>query len=146
MGAWYVIANIPYFGERGKLASRDVYTLTPEGRIDTTYVYRKSFDAPEKTLKSVADVVPKTGDARWVVTFFKLFHSDYLVLDVAPDYSWALVGQPDRSLGWILARDARMPDSQYADLIGRMRGLGYDTQRLQRVPQFAEQVGKPGFQ
>jgi len=27
MGEWHVIANIPYFAENGKVASRDVYRL-----------------------------------------------------------------------------------------------------------------------
>ncbi len=58
MGSWYVIANIPYFGERGKLASRDEYRMAADGTIDTTYVYRKAFDQSEKTLASSARVVP----------------------------------------------------------------------------------------
>jgi len=135
MGAWYVIANVPYFAERGNVASRDVYALDKEGRVETTYVYRKSFDRPEKTVKSVATVVPGTDDSRWVVKFFGLFRTDYWILDIAPDYSWALIGQPDHKLGWVLARNPAMDEATYRSLLERFRGFGYDTAAFERVPQ-----------
>ena len=145
-GAWSVIANIPYFAEKGKVATRDVYKLNDDGNMDTTYVYRKSFDGPEKTMGSVGVVQPNTNNAFWRVRFFGLFHADYLVLEVDPDYSWALIGQRDRKLGWILARDPAMDDATYAKLLDKFRGFGYDPTKFARVPQFKEQAGKPGFQ
>ena len=36
MGAWYVMANIPSFADRGQVASRDVYQLDPTGNVDPT--------------------------------------------------------------------------------------------------------------
>jgi apolipoprotein D and lipocalin family protein len=145
-GAWYVIANIPYFAENGKVATRDVYTLNDDGNVDTTFVYRKTFDGPEKTFGSVGIVQPGSNNAFWRVRFLGLFHADYLVLDIAPDYSWVLVGQRNRKLGWILARDPSMDDAAYAKLIEKFRGFGYDTTKFMRVAQFKEQAGKPGFQ
>ncbi|MGA9332709.1 MAG: lipocalin family protein [Rudaea sp.] len=146
MGAWYVIANIPYFAERGKVASRDVYHLDKDGNVATTYVYRKSFDTAERTADSLGIVQAGTHNAFWKVRFFRLFHADYLILDIAPDYSWVLVGQPDRKLGWVLARDAAMDDALYAKLLMKFHGFGYEPDKFQRVPQFREQVGKAGFQ
>ena len=145
-GAWCVIANIPYFAENGKVATRDVYTLNDDGNMDTTFVYRKSFDGPEKTFGSVGLVQPNTNNAFWRVRFLGLFHADYLVLEIDPEYSWVLVGQRDRKLGWILARDPAMDDATYAKLIDKFRGFGYDTTKFARVAQFKEQVGNPGFQ
>ena len=146
MGAWYVIANIPYFAERGKVASRDVYKLDADGNVDTTYVYRKSFDGPEKTTGSLGVVQPGSDNARWVVRFLWVIRADYLILDIAPDYSWVLVGQPSRKLGWVLARDPAMDAALYTTLLGKLRGFGYDTAKFMRVAQFKEQLGQPGFQ
>jgi apolipoprotein D and lipocalin family protein len=146
MGAWQVIANIPYFGEKGNVASRDVYTLDSAGRVQTTYFYRKAFGAAEKSLDSVGIVQPGSANARWIVRLFWLLRVDYLILEVAPDYSWALIGQPSRKLGWVLARDAAMSDDKYNQLLQKFAGYGYEATRFKRVPQFAEQVGKPGFQ
>lgn len=146
MGAWHVIANIPYFAERGKVATRDVYRLDEDGNVATTFVYRKSFDEPEKTMDSLGVVEPGSDNARWRVRFFWIVRADYWIIEVAPDYSWALVGQPGRKLGWILARDPAMDDALYQTLIGKLRGYGYDTSQFLRVPQFKEQVGAAGFQ
>ena len=146
MGAWHVIANVPYFAENGKIATRDVYTLNADGEVETTYVYRKAFGEPEKTASSLGIVQPNTDNRYWVIRFFWLFHADYLILETAPDYSWALIGQPSRKLGWVFARDAAMDDKTYAALLEKFRGYGYEPDRFKRVPQFAEQVGKPGFQ
>ena len=86
MGRWWVIGHIPYFAERGKVASADVYALRPDGRIENTYVYRKAFGKPEKSMRGVATVVPGTGNAQWRIAFLGgLVKADYLVMDVAPD-------------------------------------------------------------
>jgi apolipoprotein D and lipocalin family protein len=146
MGAWHVIANIPYFAEKGKVATRDVYTLDANGNVDTTYFYRKSFDSAEKTIGSLGLVQPNSENAFWRVRFLGLFRADYLILDVAPDYSWALVGQRGRKLGWVLARDPMMDDATYATLIGKFHSFGYDPAKFLRVAQFPDQVGVAGFQ
>jgi apolipoprotein D and lipocalin family protein len=146
MGAWYVIANVPYFAERGKVASRDVYKLDADGNVNATYAYRKSFDGPEKSTSSFGIVQAGSDNARWVVRFLWFIHADYLILDIAPDYSWVLVGQPNRKLGWVLARNPAMDDVLYTTLLGKFRASGYEPTKFMRVPQFSEQLGKPGFQ
>lgn len=136
MGRWWVVGHVPYFAERGKVATADVYALRPDGRIDNTYVYRKAFDRPEKSMHGVATVVPGTGNAQWRIAFFGgLVKADYLVLEVAPDYSWALVGHPRRKLAWIFAREPRMDDARFNELRARFAAYGYDTGTIVRVPQ-----------
>lgn len=147
MGRWWVIANIPYFAENGKVATADVYALRDDGRIENVYVYRKAFDKPEKQTKAVARVVPGTNNAQWQIAFFGgLVKADLLILEVAPDYSWALIGHPKRKMGWVFSRTQAMDAAQYETLRGKFAGYGYDTAQFQRVPQFAEQMGQPGFQ
>jgi len=91
-------------------------------------------------------VQPDSGNAYWVVRFLWLIRADYLILDIAPDYSWVLIGQPSRKLGWVLARDAAMDDALYTSLLERFRAFGYAPARFKRVPQFEYQVGAAGFQ
>ena len=147
MGEWHVIGRIDYLGERGDVASEDVYTLNKNGHVDTVYRYRKSFDSSDKvkTLSSTGLVQTDSSNAYWRIRFFGIFKADYLILEVADDYSWALIGQPSRKLAWIFAREAIMPDSLYSKLIEKMRGYGYDTSKILRVAQTPEQLGKPGF-
>lgn len=147
MGRWWVIANIPYWGERGKVETADVYALMPDGRIDNVFVYRKAFDKPIKEMKAVGKVVPGTKNAQWQIAFFGgLLKADYLVLEVAPDYSWALIGHPKRKMGWVFSREQTMDDALYQQLLGKMKGYGYDTSKFLKVPQNKAQVGMAGFQ
>ena len=145
MGAWHVIAHVPYFGERGHVASRDEYTLRDDGRIGVRYVYQEGFGEPVKTMDSRATVKDGTGNRRWTTWFFSVIPTKFRILEVAPDYSWALIDYPGRDLAWVFARTADMGDAQYAGLVDRMRGHGVGTGKLVRVPQLVEQLGKPGF-
>lgn len=145
MGPWHVIAHVPYFGERGHVASRDEYTLRTDGRIGVRYVYQEGFGEPVKTMRSKATVKADSGNRRWTTWLFGLIPTKFRILETAPDYSWALIDYPGRDLAWIFARSADIDDSLYADLVDRMRGHGVDTGKLVRVPQRPDQVGRPGF-
>ncbi|MBW8312969.1 MAG: lipocalin family protein [Rhizobium sp.] len=147
MGRWWVIANVPYFAERGKVATADIYALREDGRIANTYAYRKAFDKPEKTMGGVATVVPGTGNAQWRIAFFGgLVKADLLVMEVAPDYSWALIGQPGRKLAWIFAREKTMDEALYHQLRAKFTAWGYGPETILRVPQLPAQTGQLGFQ
>lgn len=146
MGRWYVIANIPYFPERGKVATYDEYKLREDGRIDNIYGFKKSFDKKEKQWKALATVKPDTGNRKWTIKFFGMLNADYEILEIAPDYSWVIIGHPKREMGWVMARDANMDDALYDTLIKKFENHNYKTEGFKRVPQFKEQVGKPGFQ
>ena len=145
MGAWHVIAHVPYFGERGHVASRDEYQLRADGKIAVHYVYQQGFSEPVKTLDSKATIKAGTGDREWTTWFFGVIPTKYRILEVAPDYSWALIDYPGRDLAWMFSRTPDMPAAQYAELSAKMQSHGVDTGKLIRVPQLKEQVGKPGF-
>jgi apolipoprotein D and lipocalin family protein len=67
-------------------------------------------------------------------------------MEVAPDYSWALIGHPKRKLAWIFAREQTMDHALYQQLRAKFAAWGYDPATLQRVPQLPEQANQPGFQ
>lgn len=145
MGRWHVIANVPYFAEKGNVAAVDEYTLKSPGKIEVTYHYQKGFNEPRKTLDSRATVKEGTGDHDWRQWLFAVVPVKYRIVEVAPDYSWALVGYPGRDLAWVFGREAVMDDALYQQLLEKAKSHGIDTSKLMRVPQVPEQVGKPGF-
>jgi apolipoprotein D and lipocalin family protein len=147
MGRWWVIANIPYFAERGKVASSDNYTLRADGGIDVVYAYRKSFEeTTERTLKASARPLEGSGGAHWKQRFFGVLSVQLQVLEVDPEYRWALIGNPKRSLAWVFAREPQMDATTYLELAERLRPHGYDPADLLRIPQAPAQAGQPGFQ
>ncbi len=147
MGRWYVIANIPYFGERNYVGSQAEWKLRGDGKIDDAFIGRKGgFDRPETRREFVDTVVPGTDNARWSVRLFWPISVTQLTLYVDDDYQYTLLGYPGKSLGWIFARTPDISDAKYRELLEKMNEQGYDTSRFQRVPQKPEQVGLPGFQ
>lgn len=147
MGQWYVIANIPYFGERGNVAGRAIYRQRDDGRMDDIYIYKKGdFDAPDERLEGVAWVVNDNTRAEWKVRFYWPLSFGYYIVGLDEDYQWSMVGHPTRNYAWIMAREPTMDEALYARLLARFEALGYDASELQKVPQLPEQVGEPGFQ
>lgn len=146
MGRWYVIANIPYFAERGFVGSRAEWTLRQDGRIDDAFVGRRGgFAQPETRYRFLDTVVPGSGGGAWRVRLFWPIHVSQLTLYVDPDYRYTLIGYPGKSLGWIFSREPEMDEATYHALLERFAAMGYDTSRFRRVPQLPAQLGQPGF-
>jgi apolipoprotein D and lipocalin family protein len=140
-GRWYIIANIPYFAERGKVGSYFDVSF-PDGKVLDVYSARdKSFDAPLKSFTMNGYVVPGTGNARWRESPFWPVYLSYLILWVDPDYHHALVGYPGRGYGWILSRSPQMDGSTYQALLAHFSEQGYDSSLFRRVPQTRDQIG-----
>ena len=147
MGTWYIIANIPYFGERDYVAGRAEWKLRDDGKIADAYVGRKGgFDAPETRREFIDTVVADTGNAKWSVRLFWPIYVTQLTLYVDPEYRYTILGYPDKSLGWIFSRSPDMSDATYSELLGRLDAQGYDITRFKRFPHKPDQIGKPGFQ
>ena len=143
MGDWRVIANIPYFAEKGCVDSIETYTARPDGRIDNIFTYRKrSFDAKQSQVGAIAWVHNKETNAEWRIRFFHLITAKYLVLDLDPEYRWTVVGHPSRKYGWIMAREKTLPDATYRAILDRLAAQGYDPAAFVKVPQLPEQLGK----
>jgi len=137
MGDWYVIANIPYFAEKNCYDSVESYALRPDGRIDNWFSCRRgSADAAfERKANAVARITNTVTHAEWSVKFFKVIAVKYLVLDLDPDYQWAVIGHPSRKYGWVVARGKSLPDSTYEGILERLAAQGYDVSRFTKVPQ-----------
>ena len=142
MGDWYVIAQIPTYLERQAYDSVESYRLDDDGKIRTTFRYRNgSADAPLKTMEPVGRVVPGTNNAVWEMQFVWPIQAEYVIVDLAPDYSRTIVGRSKRDYVWLMARTPQLPEAELQAAIARIKALGYDTGKLRMVPQAA--AGKP---
>lgn len=135
-GRWYIIANIPYFAERGMVASRFDINFTAPDRFEDVYTGREgSLAAPETSFTMRGYVRPGTGNAYWRETPLWPLYLSYLILYVDPDYRTALVGYPGRGYGWVLSRTPRMAEAEYQALLDRFAAAGYDRGAFARLPQ-----------
>lgn len=135
-GRWYVIGVIPTRFERNGYNSMETYTLDKDGHMCTWFHLRRGgFHAPVKTLKSVGYPDSSSGNAVWSVHLYGLLRLQYKVAWLANDYSRVIVARDKRDYVWIMARTPQIPDSDYAAMVDRVNGMGYDISKLQKVPQ-----------
>ena len=135
-GNWYVIANVPYFLENGKVASYDTYSPRPDGRMNNIFTFRRgSLTAPEESWHGVAWVVNHQSNAEWKVRFLWPFATTYLVLELDPDYRWAVVATPGHDLLWVLARERSLDAATYDGILQRIAAQGFDLKTIVKVPQ-----------
>ncbi|MCX6953857.1 MAG: lipocalin family protein [Verrucomicrobia bacterium] len=135
-GRWYVISHVPYFLEKGKVATYDAYARRPDGKLTNDFTFRKgSFDARENTWHGTAEVVDPTTNATWKVRFIWPLSATYKVFALDPDYRWAVVGNGDASLLWVLARERQLDPAVYERALAEVRAKGIATDPLARVPQ-----------
>jgi apolipoprotein D and lipocalin family protein len=134
LGTWYEIARVPHRFQRGCTATTATYTLRPDGQIAVLNRCRKgSPDGELAEARGRARVVDRQSNAKLEVTFFWPFWGDYWIIDLAPDYSHAVVGHPGRDYLWILAREPTLPAATYDAILERLVAQGYDVRRLKRT-------------
>ncbi|WP_334177683.1 lipocalin family protein [Pseudoxanthomonas sp.] len=135
MGDWYVIAHIPSFPEREAYAAVESYAKLPDGRIQTTFRFRKgALDGPEKTMHPVGTVRPDGGGAVWGMQFVWPIQAEYVIAWVDADYGQTIVGRSKRDYVWLMARTPQIPETEYAARVEQIRAMGYDVSKLRRVP------------
>lgn len=133
-GRWYEIARLP--NRFQKDCASDVmatYTLRGDGKIAVLNQCRKASGEIKKA-RGVATVADTTTNAKLKVSFFWPFSGDYWILDLGPNYEYAVVGEPRRKNLWILSREPGMSEELYRRLLGRAAAQGFDTSRMIRTP------------
>ena len=136
MGPWYVIANIPTYIERGAYNAIESYRLDADGSIATTFTYNAGRDdGPVKAWHPRGFVVPGTGDAVWGMRFVWPIRAEYVIFHVDEAYSRTIIARSARDYLWIMARTPQIPEEELQHLIALAGAAGYDTSRIQRVPQ-----------
>ena len=136
MGDWYVIANIPTFLEKGAHNAVETYEMNDDGTISTKFTFRDgSFDGEKKEYNPKGFVRDTGSNAIWGMRFIWPIKADYRVVYLDEDYSQTIIGRQKRDFVWIMAREPDISDSDYAMLLGVVESLGYDTSKVERVPQ-----------
>ncbi len=136
MGDWFVLAGRFTILERGAHNALERYTWNaPEDRIDITFTYNKgALDGPIKSIPQKGWVEDKTAGGHWRVSPLWPLKFDYLIIDLADDYSWTAIGVPDQKYLWIMARDWKHPEPIVTQVVRRLNAKGYKTTDLVVVP------------
>lgn len=131
LGEWYEIARFDHSFEKGITNAMAMYSMRPDGKIEVVNSGLKNGKYKSSTGK--AKTTGKPAVLR--VSFFGPFYSDYRILMLSPDYSYAMIGSGSSKYLWILSRRPVIPDSIKYDILREAQLRGYDTDKLIWVDQ-----------
>lgn len=141
-GRWYEIAKYP-----------NKFQKQCYGNTTATYTKKKSrkievlngclrVDGTTDAATAEAKIADKSNNAKLKVRFAPGFLSflpfvwaNYWIIDLGPNYEYAVVGEPKREYLWILSRTPVMSEALYQEIIGRVEQKGYVPSRLVKTPQ-----------
>ncbi len=133
-GIWFEIASFPQSFQKGCHCTTAEYTLT-----DKNYVLvenrcnRDSVTGKESYIKGKAFIEKKSGNAKLKVQFFWPFKGKYWIIDIADDYSYAVVSNPNKKYLWILSRENKMKEETYNQILLKLTYKGFDLSKLKKT-------------
>ncbi len=135
-GQWHEIAHLPMFFQR-KCVSDITATYTPlaSGEIGVRNACRTKKGTEQSSDGIARTVAGKPGQLqvrfapRWLAWVPGVW-ADYWIVDVDPEYQWAVVGGPDMKYMWILSRSATMDRALFERLTERAARRGYPVGEL----------------
>ena len=136
LGDWYVVGVIPTFAEKDAVNAIERYELNDKGNIDITFThYKKSPEGKYKEYHPKGFIFDKKTNAEWRIQFFWPFKFKYLVIDLAEDYRYTVIGVPNRKYVWIMARDTMLSEEDNKLIREKLLNQGYDISKIVEVPQ-----------
>ena len=130
LGEWYEIVRKPHSFEKGMSHVKTTYTLLPDGKIEVRNEGMKN--GKHKVARGKARTTDNPGQLK--VTFF-IFPAQYNILELAPDYSYSVVGSSSPKYLWILSRTPQLTSATKGKILKNLQQRGYDTNKLIWVEQ-----------
>ncbi|MGL4305734.1 MAG: lipocalin family protein [Mycobacteriaceae bacterium] len=136
LGTWNQVAAVPqWFSLNCASNTQANYSIDPDA--GNVVVVRNSCDdyfSNPVNIEGRARINDTDTNAQLQVTFVSLAQqwqyfggTNYVIADLASDYSWAIVGDPNRASGFVLARSASLSEEQWIDIRSRVEALGYNS-------------------
>lgn len=138
-GTWYEVGSVKQLFSLGLVNISAEYTPQADGSVQVVNRGEYFFPGgPESRIVGSAVPVDDTG-ARLNVSFFGAPSADgpgnYWVVDLDPDYRWAIVSDPTGFSGFILSRTPTVSDELYQELVDRAAAAGVAVENLTRTIQ-----------
>jgi apolipoprotein D and lipocalin family protein len=130
MGTWYDVASFPQRFQKNCKCTSAEYKLLDDETIE---VYNRCINKETGKVQDItgkAFIADKTTNAKLKVQFFWPFKGAYWIIELADDYSHAVVSEPGKNYLWILSRTPNMPKEQLDAIIDRLKEKGFDTSRI----------------
>lgn len=139
VGTWYEIASVKQFFSIGLVNTTANYSPLPDGSIQVVNSGRYfTKDGPLSTI--VGSAVPvDSSNARLNVSFTGSNSAqppgNYWIVDLDPDYQWAVVSDPTGTSCFLLTRTPTVTPELRAELLARAAAAGVDISNVTETPQ-----------
>ncbi|HYF57881.1 MAG TPA: lipocalin family protein, partial [Burkholderiaceae bacterium] len=139
-GTWYEVARLPNRFQTACVGDVSAqYTPREDGTI--AVVNRCRTESGWDVVDGVATPTD-ASNAKLRVSFLPsglrwlpFGRGDYWVLELDPDYRWAMVGDPGREYLWLLSRSPVLQQDVLEGLLGRAREMGFAVDKVVLTPQ-----------
>ena len=127
MGKWYVIAIKPNWIEKNPFNSIEEYSLNKKGHIDVKYSFNQNgFDGKKRILRQKAFIKNLESNSEWQIQPFWPLKFPYFIIDLDEDYSYTVIGYPNRKLLWIMSREKTISNENFKIINQNLLKQGYD--------------------
>ena len=136
VGQWHEIAHLPLYFQRHCVDQiTATYRINPDGSIAVHNACRTG----DGSMDSADGVASKTDgpagalEVRFApgwLSWLPWVWADYWVIELDPDYQWAVVGSPSKKYLWILSRSPEMDGQLFQNLRSRAEQRGYPVNKL----------------
>jgi apolipoprotein D and lipocalin family protein len=133
MGKWYEIAAFPQGPEKGCTCTAIECSLQDDGSI--TVIHSCMINGEPKITEGNISVTDKRINARLEIKSASPFNGKYRIIALAPDYSYAVAGHPNRKHLLILGRKPIMDSMTYNHLVLLAASKGFDIRKLVKTGQ-----------
>jgi apolipoprotein D and lipocalin family protein len=141
VGVWFEIARLPNRFQKDCLSDvTATYSLLADGDIKVVNRCHKEgdvFTEAEGRARLASREGPNSKlEVRFApawLSFLPFVWGNYWIIDLDDDYSYAVIGEPDREYLWVLARSPQMDEDLLTLILERARQQGYDTSALVRT-------------
>ncbi|WP_231462733.1 lipocalin family protein [Pedobacter sp. Leaf132] len=128
-GKWYSLTSIPTFLDKKWRKTIENYTLK-DNRFDVFTTYYKQGEAEEQSIKSKLFFYSDEPDGKMKAQFFWPIKVGYWVIELPQDYSYLVVGHPDKKYLFIMSRKPNLDKNLMQQIVERCKNKGYDVSKL----------------
>ncbi|HWD89559.1 MAG TPA: lipocalin family protein [Mucilaginibacter sp.] len=134
LGKWYEIARFPHSFEKDCACCMAEYSMNEDGSIKILNGCIREGNL--EVTEGRATIIDRRHQSKLRVQFNDgIFTGQYWIIALAPDYSYAMVGHPNRKYLWILNRTPVMDNQVYNFLLVQAAGKGFDVRKLAKTGQ-----------
>jgi len=135
MGRWYEVARSENSFERNLKNITLEFTLNKDRTLNVIHRSFNELKQRQQTERGVAAPVDGKNIGKLRISYWRPLYSGYNVIEIDPDYQYALVVGDDLKQMWLFSRKPDMLDEVADQYLAIARSYGYDTSGLIWVEQ-----------